>query len=104
MGFLFWGYIRRVLEFFKLVKTLPEYLRDMIGVKPAVDFSMNLPSKMAIRVGLRKEIMERESNLQEVIENYIHDFYPELISMKIDISIFELPDNKDKEEKSDNDS
>ncbi len=103
-GYFVCKYVRIMLEFFKLVKTLPEYLRDMIGVKPKVCFNLMLPKKMELKVGVEKEIKEREKNLEEVIENYINDFYPDLTDMKIKISVYELPDKKKEEKESSDES
>lgn len=93
LGFFSYKYLRKLLEFFKLVKTLPEYLRDIIGEKPTVHFTFSF-SKLILQVGLSKTVKEREKNLVEVIENYITDFYPDLTTAKIEITIFEKEDEK----------
>ncbi|MBW6516493.1 MAG: hypothetical protein K0B81_07775 [Candidatus Cloacimonetes bacterium] len=95
LGYFAFKYLRKLLEFFKLVKTLPEYLRDIIGEKPTVNFTFSF-SKCFIEVGLSQAVKEREKNLHEVIETYINDFYPDLSTVKIEISIVEKKDEKAK--------
>ena len=95
LGIFSYKYIRKLIEFFKLIKTLPEYLRDIIGEKPVVHFTFSF-SKLIIHVGLSKAVKEREKNLVEVIECYINDFYPDLTTAKIEITIFEKADEKKK--------
>lgn len=100
IGFFSYKHLKRIFEFLKLVKTLPEYLRDIIGVKPKIDFSLNYPLQMSLKIGLAKSIKERETNLHEVIESYINDFYPDLTGIKLDIKIYEIPDENEEEKES----
>jgi hypothetical protein len=94
-GFFSYRFIVRVTQFLKLSQTLPEYLRDMIGVKPHVSCSMRVPGKYELKIGLKKDILEREKDLKEVVENYIKDFYPELSTDRLEIKLYELPEKSD---------
>ncbi len=95
-GFFSYRCIRRLIEIIKLSKTLPEYLRDIIGEKPDIDCNITLPLKAELSIGLSKETKEREKNLQETIENYVQDFYPLISNMKMVIKIYELQNEKEK--------
>jgi|SRR5690554_1687413 hypothetical protein len=97
-GFFSYRFIVRFIHFIKLGQTLPEYLRDMIGVKPSVHCSVAIPGKYDLKVGLAKDILQREKDLKKVVENYIKDFYPELPIDKMEIKVYELPEKSGEDE------
>jgi hypothetical protein len=71
----------------KLHKSLPEFLNNVYGEKPALHINHNLKSA-AIKVGFTQEILDKHNDIENTIREYIDDFYPELAKSTITIELF----------------
>ena len=92
----FKGY-KRISSVFKLGKTLPEYLENIIEEKTKVNITMSLGT-VKISVGLTKEALEKNTDIEAHVREYIEDFYPPLSKMKVDISLYELNECEEEED------
>lgn len=98
LGFLSIKYIKRFLEFLKLTKTLPEYLRDITHEKPSMNSFIFLPNRIELKIGFSEEVFEGEKNLEDTIMSYIDDFYPILGEMDIKINIYKKTSEQQQED------
>ena len=81
----FKGY-KRINDVIKMSKTLPDYLRDILGERPKIDINQKLNS-LSIAVGLSAEGYENlVVDLEEQIDNYILDYYPSLVKLRLTIT------------------
>ncbi|MBN2829236.1 MAG: hypothetical protein JXR56_02820 [Candidatus Cloacimonetes bacterium] len=69
----------------KLSKNLPEFLTNVYGEKPSISINQHFRS-LHVKVGFSKEILEKNSDIEAIILEYVEDFYPELSKdLKIDL-------------------
>jgi len=71
----------------KLHKSLPEFLNNVYGEKPALHINHNLKTA-TIKVGFPQAILDKHSDIETTVREYIDDFYPELAKGTINIEVF----------------
>jgi hypothetical protein len=71
----------------KLHKSLPEFLNNVYGEKPALHINHNLKAA-TIKVGFSQEILDKHNDIESTVREYIDDFYPELAKSTIVIELF----------------
>ena len=89
----------------KLSKTLPEFLNNVYGEMPQVNVNHTLNSTR-IKVFFSQNILDKFTDIETTIREYIDDFYPEIAKTSVDISIMpateeteEIPVEEEAEEK-----
>jgi len=70
----------------KLAKALPEFLNNVYGEKPAVNVRQSF-GNLKVKVAFSKEIIEKNTDIETTIREYIDDFYPEIVKGAIEIEI-----------------
>jgi len=78
---------KRVNGLVKLSKSLPEFLNNVYGEKPKATFTNTL-SLMNIKLGFSQEVIDKHTDIETTVREYIDDFYPELATCTIDIDIY----------------
>lgn len=71
----------------KLSKSLPEFLNNVYGEVPEMNITRTLNS-MVIKIGFTQEVLDKHNDIDNTVQEYIDDFYPELAKNSIEISIF----------------
>ncbi|MEN6445668.1 MAG: hypothetical protein ABFC98_06430 [Candidatus Cloacimonas sp.] len=79
----------------KLAKSLPEFLNNVYGEMPEVNFNHSLNSTK-LKVFFSQEILDKFTDIETTIREYIDDFYPEIAKTSVDISI--MPKTEETEE------
>ncbi|CAO80830.1 MAG TPA: hypothetical protein PLU05_01735 [Candidatus Cloacimonas acidaminovorans] len=89
----------------KLSKSLPEFLNNVYGEMPQVNVNHTLNSTR-IKVFFSQEILDKHTDIETTIREYIDDFYPEIAKTSVDISIMpateeteDIPVEEETEEK-----
>jgi len=89
----------------KLSKSLPEFLNNVYGEMPQVNVNHTLNSTR-IKLFFSQEILDKHTDIETTIREYIDDFYPEIAKTSVDISIMpateeteEIPVEEETEEK-----
>ena len=89
----------------KLAKSLPEFLNNVYGEMPEVNVNNTLNS-VRIRAFFSQEILDKHTDIDNTIREYIDDFYPEIAKSSVDITIMpkmeeteEAPTEEEPEEK-----
>ena len=77
---------KRINSIVKLSKSLPEFLNNVYGEKPTVNMNKTLNS-LGIRVGFSQEILDKHTDIESTVREYVEDFYPELGKGSLDIEI-----------------
>ncbi|MDD3605736.1 MAG: hypothetical protein PHE75_01090 [Candidatus Cloacimonas acidaminovorans] len=79
----------------KLSKSLPEFLNNVYGEMPQVNVNHTLNSTR-IKVFFSQEILDKHTDIETTIREYIDDFYPEIAKTSVDISI--MPSTEETED------
>ncbi|HOQ76999.1 MAG TPA: hypothetical protein PLN17_00760 [Candidatus Cloacimonas sp.] len=79
----------------KLAKSLPEFLNNVYGEMPEVNVNNTLNS-VRIRAFFSQEILDKHTDIDNTIREYIDDFYPEIAKSSVDITI--MPKMEETEE------
>jgi len=79
----------------KLAKSLPEFLNNVYGEMPEVNVNNTLNS-VRIRAFFSQEILDKHTDIDNTIREYIDDFYPEIAKCSVDITI--MPKMEETEE------
>ena len=80
------GIYKKIRAMIELDKTLPQYLENVIGEKPEVNITYTL-TEYTVSVCFRKEILDKNKDLETTVRDYISDFYPMLNIDKIKIEL-----------------
>ncbi len=99
IGFLGYTLFRKIKAVVELSKTLPQYLKNILGEKPKFDFNMNL-HRIIMTFHLSPDVLKKNPDLKETILDYINDFYPVLSSKRIEIELVEKDVEQQKEQTS----
>ena len=83
VGFKFYNRLKSVM---KMSKTLPGYLKNVIGEKPRINLNMAFKS-LEIDLVFSKDTLSKFQNIDETIIEYIEDFYPVLSGCHLNINI-----------------
>jgi hypothetical protein len=78
---------KRINGVVKLSKSLPEFLSNVYGEKPKLSINRGF-NNMAIRVGFPQEILDKYTDIEATIREYITDFYPELAKCSVDVALY----------------
>lgn len=70
----------------KLSKSLPEFLNNVYGEMPEMNINRTLNS-LSIKIGFPQEILDKHNDIENTVQEYIDDFYPELCKNSIEISV-----------------
>jgi hypothetical protein len=70
----------------KLSKSLPEFLNNVYGELPEMNISRTLNS-LSIKIGFSQELLDKHSDIENTVQEYIDDFYPELSKNSIEIIV-----------------
>ena len=89
----------------KLAKSLPDFLNNVYGEMPEINVNNTLNS-VRIRAFFSQEILDKHTDIDNTIREYIDDFYPEIAKSSVDITIMpkmeeteEAPTEEEPEEK-----
>lgn len=99
IGFFGYTLFRKIKAVVELSKTLPQYLKNILGEKPRFDFNMNL-HRIIMTFHLSPDILKKNPDLEETILDYINDFYPVLSRKRIEIKLVEKDAKQQKEQTS----
>ncbi len=77
---------KRVNGIVKLSKSLPEFLNNVYGEKPKMNINRSF-NTMSIKLGFSQEIIDKHSDIETTVHEYIDDFYPDLTKCAVDISV-----------------
>ena len=81
-----WKFYDRIRATFKLGASLPLFLKNTVGEKPAVQQNLTFNS-LILTLRFDPETIEREENLEQMVREYVEDFYPVLAGMDVRIKI-----------------
>ncbi len=77
---------KRINGIVKLSKSLPEFLNNVYGEKPKLNINRSF-NAMGIRVAFPQEIIDKHTDIETTVREYIDDFYPELAKCSIDVNV-----------------
>lgn len=77
---------RKINGTVKLSKSLPEFLNNVYGEMPKVNIAQNLNSTN-IKVYFTQEILDKHSDIDNTVREYVEDFYPELAKNSVEVSV-----------------
>jgi len=88
---------KRINGVVKLSKSLSDFLNNVYGTKPKVSINsgINTINSTSIKVQFPQEILDKYTDIETTISEYIDDFYPELAKTKINIDIQPLTEQED---------
>lgn len=97
------GYLGlKIYQLFKalieLDKTLPQYLGNIIGEVPIVSI-VAVFNKITINVKFKKDVIKKNEGLENIISDYVTDFYPIFKADNVKVLIEELKEEKEKPSK-----
>lgn len=78
---------KRINGIVKLSKSLPEFLNNVYGEKPKISINRTF-NTMIIKAGFAQETIDKHTDIETTIREYIDDFYPELGKCSVDISVY----------------
>jgi len=87
---------RIVSNITKLHKSLPEFLNNVYGEKPALHINHNLKTA-TIKVGFSQAVIDKHNDIETTVREYVDDFYPELAKSTITIEVFVKSEMMDEE-------
>ncbi|HOZ01263.1 MAG TPA: hypothetical protein PLG20_05570 [Candidatus Syntrophosphaera sp.] len=71
----------------KLSKSLPEFLNNVYGEKPKLSINRAFKT-MSIKAGFTQEVLDKHTDIETTIREYIDDFYPELGKGTVTIDVY----------------
>ncbi len=77
---------KRINGLTKLAKSLPEFLNNVYGDKPKLSINQAL-NMLNIKLGFTQEILDKHTDIETTVREYIDDFYPEMAKGAINIEI-----------------
>jgi hypothetical protein len=86
-GYMGFKLYRIVGNITRLHKSLPEFLNNVYGEKPVLHINHNLKSA-TIKIGFSQAVIDKHSDIETTVREYIDDFYPDLAKNVINIEIF----------------
>ena len=88
---------KRINGVVKLSKSLGDFLNNVYGTKPKVSINsgINTINSTSIKVQFPQEILDKYTDIETTISEYIDDFYPELAKTRINIDIQPLTEEED---------
>ncbi len=89
LGFSLLNLFRQMSQYSSLARSLPEYLKDITGFRPKFD-SQFRANHLKIEIGYPESVMSQEENLEQVIKNYISDYYNLLAKYRVNVKIYPI--------------
>ena len=94
------GYLGlKIYQLFKgvieLDKTLPQYLGNIIGEIPIISIVAML-NKLTITIKYKKNVIKKHKDLDNMVKDYVIDFYPIFKANNVKVLIEELKEEKEK--------
>lgn len=71
----------------KLAKSLPEFLNNVYGERPKLDINRSF-NTIAIKIGYSQEIIDKHTDIETTVREYVDDFYPDLSKCSVDVIIY----------------
>ncbi|MCD4820150.1 MAG: hypothetical protein K8S23_15825 [Candidatus Cloacimonetes bacterium] len=95
---IYYGYkfYQKVLAVIGINKTLPQYMENIIGERPKINLSLNL-TNCTMKLLFSQETLDKNSTLEDMIQEYIDDFYPFFANGKLKIDVSVKPEVVDEE-------
>lgn len=90
---------KRINGTVKLSKSLPEFLNNVYGEMPEMNINRTMNS-LKIKIGFSQDILDKHSDIENTVQEYIDDFYPELAKNSVDINIHLIGEEPMEEEES----
>ncbi len=87
-GYYGFKFYKRIKSLSNLHNTLPQYLENIIGEAPKQKINLQF-NKLVYDLWFTKETLEKNPNLEDMIREYIDDFYPVFKGMNVEINIAE---------------
>lgn len=87
-GYFIYQFYVRIKAIFNISKTLPQYLKNVIGEKPELDIDYKLV-KVILDLKFAKETIEKNEDIANTVREYINDFYPMFKPDMIEINVLE---------------
>ena len=84
----------RIRQSLKLSKSLPLFLKNTIGEAPVITINMKYRS-LSIGLKFSADTLARETDIEELVREYIEDFYPALADMFLTIRLEEKAEEKE---------
>lgn len=78
---------KRVSGIVKLSKSLPEFLNNVYGEKPKVNINRTF-SALSLKLGFSAEIIDKHTDIETTVREYIDDFYPELAKCSVEVEVY----------------
>ena len=95
IGYLGLKIFQLIKGLIELDKTLPQYLSNIIGEVPTVSI-VTVINKITITVKFNKEVIKKNKGLENIIRDYVTDFYPIFKPDNVKVVIEELKEEKEK--------
>ncbi len=89
---------RRLSGIAKLAKSLPEFLNNVYGEAPKLKINRSF-NTVTIRAGFSQETLDKHSDIESTIREYVDDFYPDLSKCSVDVDIY-VPGEEEEEQES----
>ena len=96
-GYFGYKFYTRIKSLTNLHNTLPQYLENIIGEAPKQKANLQF-NKLVYDLWFTPETIEKNSNLEEIIREYIDDFYPAFKGLNIEININERTEKEEEQE------
>ena len=90
---------KRVNGSIKLSKSLPEFLNNVYGEMPKCSFKSGL-NNIWIKLYFNQETLDKHTDIETTVREYIDDVYPDLGKCSIDITIAALGTEEEEEDSS----
>lgn len=90
---------RMIKSSIDISKTLPLYIKNLVGEKPSMDVTMHW-KRLRLTLGLSSDVLAKHEDLESTVREYILDFYPlfEQDHITIDIQEKEGAEPQDEDE------
>jgi hypothetical protein len=96
IGYCGFKLYNKIMSIVNISKTLPQYLDNVIGEQPKVDIRMTLTSGH-LKVSFSQDTLDKNTNIKEMIQEYINDFYPVFADGKLSIEVIAKIEKAEKE-------
>jgi len=96
IGYLFMKFYQIFKGLIELDKTLPQYLGNIIGEKPEVSIQASL-NRITVIVKYSKDIIKKNDGLDNIVTDYVTDFYPIFKAAHLKVIIKEASEKTEEE-------
>lgn len=100
-GYYAFKFYKRIKSLSNLHNTLPQYLENIIGEAPKQKINLQL-NRLVYDLWFTKETLDKNPNLEDMIREYIDDFYPVFKGLTIEININEKTQEDESQEEDEN--